>query len=388
MVPRLLKFSKSHSFFLFGARATGKTELLKSHFSDEEAVWVDLLDPELSSRLSAYPNELLEMILPHKGRKPWVVIDEVQKVPELLDVVHKQIAEKNFLFALTGSSARKLRRGGANMLAGRAFVFNLFPLTHKELAENFELEVSLSFGGLPDIHNFETDADRRRMLKAYAQTYVQEEIVAEQLLRNLPPFRRFLEVAAAASGEILSFTNIAKTIGSDPKTVSRYYDVLADTLLGIYVPSYGKTVRAQQRKAKRFYLFDTGVARVLAGKVDQPLLAQTQEYGKLFENFIVNEIHSLLTYGEKQFKLSYLRVSETQEIDLIVEIGTEELFLLEIKSSKKIDDRAARSLKSLSSCFKNPKLRILSNDPTPKQFGEVSALHWKQGIAEICGSLK
>ncbi|RMD83765.1 MAG: hypothetical protein D6808_08155 [Candidatus Dadabacteria bacterium] len=191
MYHRLINLPKTRSFFLFGPRETGKTELLKRTFHPNESIFIDLLDPELSHKLSAYPKTVLELILPELGKKKWVVIDEVQKVPQLLDLVHQQITEKNFLFALTGSSARKLKKGKANLLAGRAFVFNLFPLTHRELGDDFDLDFYLGYGGLPDVYNIKNNLDRRRFLKAYAQTYLKEEIIAEQIVRNLPPFRRF-----------------------------------------------------------------------------------------------------------------------------------------------------------------------------------------------------
>ncbi|MFC1586087.1 ATP-binding protein [Fibrobacterota bacterium] len=384
MYHRTFSLPKSHSFFLFGARGTGKTELLRQSFTTQEAIFFDLLDPQLAGRLSAYPNEFLQLILPVQGAKEWVVIDEVQKVPQLLEIVHSQISKKKFKFALTGSSARKLKRGSANLLAGRAFVFNLFPLTHDELKDDFDLNEALAFGGLPEVYSLQGEVDKRRFLKAYAQTYLKEEVIAEQIIRNLPPFRRFLDIVGIHTSEIINYTNIAKDIDSDPKTVSRYFEILEDTLLGFHLPSYGRSIRKQQKKSKRFYFFDTGIARVLAGRIDDQLRPGTFEYGQLFENFIVNEIFRLLTYSEKQFKLSFLRVSETQEVDLIVEKGSGEVFLCEIKSTDRVDSRYTQSLKVLSKDFPNSKSRLISNDPTTRQLGQVLALHWTAAIKEIC----
>jgi len=383
MYHRHAKLSKTHSFFLFGARGTGKSELLKRHFPDGEAIFIDLLDPELANSLSAYPNRLLDIILPEQNKKPWVVIDEVQKVPQLLEIVHKQISLKNFKFALSGSSARKLKRGAANLLAGRAFVSYLFPLTHLELEKDFDLDAVLSLGSLPELFNLKDPDDRARFLKAYAQTYLREEIIEEQIVRNLPPFRRFLELVGLYDTEIINFSNIAKDIDSDPKTVSRYYEILEDTLLGFRLPSYSESIRKQQKKSQKFYFFDTGVARVLAQRIDDPLAPKTYEYGQLFESFIVNEIHRLLTYSEKQFKLSFLRVGENQEIDLIIEKGKREVFLCEIKSTDRADERHAKSLLQLGPDFKNPKLRLISRDPQKKQMRDVLVLPWAEAIAEI-----
>lgn len=384
MFHRLANLSKSQSFFLFGARGTGKSELLKSHFSKSESIYIDLLDPELALRLSAYPNDLLGMIEGFEGEKKWVIIDEIQKAPQLLEIVHKKISEKSFHFALTGSSARKLRRGSSNLLAGRAVLFNLFPLTHLELKDDFNLQDVLTFGSLPELYSLNSEVDKKRFLKSYAQTYLKEEIIEEQIVRNLPPFKRFLDIVCTYDTEIINFTNIARDISTDPKTVMRYYEILEDTLLGFYLPSYDTSIRKQQKKSKKFYFFDTGIVRVLSQKIDTPVLEKTYEYGKLFENFIINEINRILSYQELQYNLSFLRISETQEIDLIIQKSGVPSYICEIKSSSSVDERSARTLNLLEKDFKNVKALVISNDPEEKKFGKVRALHWKQAILEIC----
>ncbi len=384
MYHRLTNLSNSQSFFLFGARGTGKSELLKQHFSAEESIYIDLLDPELALRLSAYPNELLGLIEPHQNKKKWVIIDEIQKAPQLLELVHKNISDKSFKFALTGSSARKLKRGSSNLLAGRAVLFNLFPLTHKELGDDFNLEETLALGSLPELYSLSSELEKKRYLKAYAQVYLKEEIQEEQIVRNLPPFKRFLDIVGTYNTEIINYSNIARDISTDPKTVTRYYEILEDTLLGFFLPSHETSIRRQQKKSKKFYFFDTGIARVLSQKIDTPLKDKTFDYGQLFESFIVNEIHRLLTYKEEQFNLSFIRVSETQEIDLIIQKSNGDLFLCEIKSTNKIDERSAKSLNHLKTSFQNPKLRIISRDPSPHKFGDALAIHWKEAISEIC----
>ena len=291
----MINISKSQSFFLFGPRGTGKSTLLAELFTPEESIYLDLLEPDLANELISYPQNLLTRLAPHVGEKTWVIIDEVQKAPQLLDLVHKLIQKKQFKFVLTGSSARKLKRGASNLLAGRAFVFNLFPLTVDELKDSFSLDEALKFGTLPEIFSFENENDKMLFLKAYAQTYLKEEIVMEQVVRNLPPFRRFLDVAAQMNTDIINYSNIAKDIHSDPKTVSGYYDILEDTLLGFRLPAYHTSIRKQQKKASKFYLFDTGVTRALAGQVDYDLMSKSFEYGQLFEAFIINEIHRRLT---------------------------------------------------------------------------------------------
>lgn len=381
MYHRLLKPSKSHSFFLFGARGTGKSSLLRTHYTPDKALWLDLLDPELADRLMAYPNELLKLL--EANQKPWVVIDEIQKVPKLLDIVHQQIERKKFKFALTGSSARKLKKGAANLLAGRAFVFTLFPLTHQEIGADFQLDLALQYGTLPEAWNLEDELGKRRYLKSYAQTYLKEEILVEQVVRNLPPFRRFLELAAAADTEIIHYSNIAKDIHSDPKTVYGYYEILEDTLLAFRLPAFHRSVRKRQKKAPKCYLIDPGIVRALAGQVDYPLPKKSFEYGKRFESFVVNEIHRLLTYEEKQFQMSYIRVDENQEIDLIIERAGCPIFLCEIKSADRADERDCRHLELLGAAFDGAVKLLISNDTERKKFGSTHALHWQEAIQAI-----
>ncbi|MBI2343447.1 MAG: ATP-binding protein [Deltaproteobacteria bacterium] len=383
MIHRSINLSQSQSFFIFGPRGTGKSTLLEHRFAVGDTVVFDLLNVELADELISYPNNLLKRLAPYAGKRPWVIIDEVQKAPQLLDLVHKLIREKAFKFALTGSSARKLKRGAANLLAGRAFVYHLFPLTVTELQEKFVLDAALKFGTLPEIFHFAHDTDKANFLKAYAETYLKEEIITEQIVRNLPPFRRFLDVAAQMNTGVISYSNIAKDIHSDPKTVSGYYDILEDTLLGIRLPAYHPSIRKQQKQASKFYLFDTGVARALAGQVDYDLIPKSFEYGQLFEAFVINELHRRLSYQNKQFRLSYLRVHEDLEIDVIIERGTFAPILVEIKSASKVDERHAKGLMTLGGDFHSSRQYLISNDPDVKRFSQVLASPWREGLEQI-----
>lgn len=383
MIRRTINPSQLQSFFLFGPRGSGKSTLLQHIFFAHECVLLDLLDFELANDLISYPNNLLSRLAPHRGKQDWVIIDEVQKAPALLDLVHKLIEEKAFKFALTGSSARKLKRGAANLLAGRAFVYNLFPFTATELGDLFSLNTALQFGTLPALCNFPLPADKARYLKAYAETYLKEEILTEQIVRNLPPFRRFLDVAAQMNTDVINYSNIAKDIQSDPKTVSGYYDILEDTLLGFRLPAYHTSIRKRQKKMPKFYLIDAGIARTLAGNIDYDLVPKSFEYGQLFEAFVINELYRRLSYEEKQFKLSYVRVSDDLEIDLIVERGSRPLTLIEIKSSAKVDERHAKGLQALAQDFGQSKQYLISNDQDTKQYGSVMAMHWSAAIERI-----
>ena len=195
MVNRLVNLSENNSFFLFGARGTGKSTLLKSKDFLKNAFFIDLLQPDVEELYSLRPQLLHEQAQTMKA-KSWIVIDEIQKVPKLLDTVHSLIENKKVYFALTGSSARKIKRGGGNLLAGRAFVFSIFPFTARELQAEFDLIKALEWGTLPKLTEFEKENDRARFLRTYAQVYLKEEILVEQLVRNLDPFRLFLPIAA------------------------------------------------------------------------------------------------------------------------------------------------------------------------------------------------
>jgi predicted AAA+ superfamily ATPase len=392
MIPRLLNLPKNKSFFLFGARGTGKSSLLKAVFSDEKALYFDLLEPLLADLLLVSPEKLSGKIIPFLENSrstdaqttPWIVIDEIQKNPKLLDQVQKLITERHTNFALTGSSARKLKRGSANLLAGRAYIFTLFPFTHTEIGSSFDLDRALSYGTLPESWLAESDLDRRRYLKSYALTYLKEEIVAEQVVRNLAPFRRFLSVAAACNTEIVNYTNISKDILSDPKTVQAYYEILEDTLLGFMLQCHSFSIRKRQRSSPKFYLFDTGVVRALTDCVDAPLQSQSFEYGQLFESFIVNEVYRLLTYKEEQFRLSYIRVDNSLEIDLIIERASKPTILCEIKSSNKVDSRHCSSLIRIGSDFPDGIRLLISKDLNEYDFNGVRALHWMKALETIC----
>jgi len=383
MIHRLVNISKQKSFFLFGARGTGKSYLLDQLFLPDEAVRLDLLDPDLSDRLTAYPERLLEILAPHVGKCSWVVIDEVQKIPKLLDIVHQRIAKRDFHFALTGSSARKLRRGSANMLAGRANHFELFPLTHRELGGEFDLEQVLSFGSLPEPALSTSDIEKQRFLKSYVQTYIREEIVTEQIVRNLPPFRRFLDVAAQGHADVVHYTNIAKDVGSDAKTISNYFEILEDTLIGMRLPAFEKSVRRQQKTSPKFYFFDNGIARTLTGQIDYRVVAKTPEHGRLFEAWLVNEAHRLLTYREKQFRLSFLRIDDDLEIDLIIERARQPLWAIEFKATDRVADYHVAALQKLSKKLGTCRTMLVSNDKTPQTVGGVSCMHWSTFLSEL-----
>ena len=383
MFHRLIKPIKSNSFFIFGARGTGKSTFLKNYFEKDRSLWLDLLDPIIEDLYAQNPNTLVQQIQSSSRNFEWVIIDEIQKIPKLLDVVHQQIENSPVKFAMTGSSARKLKRGSANLLAGRAFMNHLFPLTHIEMEEKFDLMEVLHWGTLPKITQLKTVDEKTAFLQAYALTYLKEEIWAEHIIRQMDPFRKFLEIAAQTNGQIVNFSNIAKDVGADTKTVQSYFQMLEDTLLGFFLESFHLSIRKQQLKSPKFYLFDTGVRKAMDKTLSQELIPNTYAFGKAFEHFVILEAHRLNAYHNKDFRLSYLRTKDDVEIDLIVERPGAPTALVEIKSSSHMDERDTKTVEHFLGDFKKVEGYLLSRDPIPKKIGNVQALPWDKGLKEI-----
>lgn len=380
MFPRLLKVSKKRSFFLFGARNTGKSTLLKQAFPQDETLWCDLLNPEEEARFSRKPNTLYEMVQGLPDSTSHVIIDEIQKVPKLLDVVQGLMGETNKLFVMTGSSARKLKRGGANLLAGRAFVYHLFPLSCFEVGKEFDLDFALQWGTLPEIYRFDDAKERAQFLSAYANTYLKEEIWDEHFVRDLEPFRRFLEVAAQSNGKIVNYSSIARDVGVEDKTVASYFSLLEDTLIGFFLEPFHNSFRKRLSEKPKFYFFDLGVVRALSRTLTIPLAPRTYAYGDAFEQLIILEILRLASYFEPDFRFSYLRTPSDVEIDLVVERPGQPLLFIEIKSTEEIERAELSAIIRLSKDHGNCEAICLSRDPYLKKIDNVIAYFWKDGL--------
>ncbi|MBI2027476.1 MAG: ATP-binding protein [Deltaproteobacteria bacterium] len=381
MYSRIVNILLSHSFFLFGARGTGKSTHLGMILDRLHPLVFDLLDTSMELELSKNPELMLQRSI--ESNTKWIFIDEVQKVPQLLDWVHKGIEQHGLKFALTGSSARKLKRGGANLLAGRAFIYNLFPLLHSELKDSFDLMHILRFGALPKVFSFHTDHEKVLFLRAYANTYLKEEIQSEQLVRNLPSFQRFLEVAAQSNGQILNYSKIGRDALLEPKTVERYFEILEDTLLGHRISGFHGSVRKQLSLSPKFYFFDLGVKRALEKSVADPLRQGSYEYGRAFEHFIICECLRLNAYLEKDYRFYYLKTKDNAEIDLVIDRGRKGHCLIEIKSADKVSSDSTRTLEKFIGDFRRAQAFVICQEKSPKKIGNVSVLPWKQGLKKI-----
>jgi len=344
-IKRLL-MPPDRSFFLFGPRGVGKTTWLKNVLS--EAIYFDLLDASLFLELSQNPGHLGPMI----GERPensWIVVDEIQKIPELLDEVHRLIETKGWRFALCGSSARKLRRGGVNLLGGRAITRYLDAFSYKELKKAFDVKFSLQWGLLPYVQlDRENAAD---ILNAYVNTYIKEEIKEEGIVRRLPPFLRFLNIAGQLNGQLINRHNISREAAVPRTTVDVYFSILEDTLLGHFLPAYRPNLKVREQTHPKFYWFDPGVARAAAGLVFDPV--DRLWTGTVLENLIYHELRVYNLTQNRNRPIFFYRTGAGSEIDFIIETrkrrhaACAHIVCLEVKLAEKWDRRWERPMRSL-----------------------------------------
>ena len=338
MYARLLP-TPTRSTFLFGPRGTGKSTWIRDRFPN--AATYDLLDTGEALRLGKDPQALYRELsaLPPGA---WAVIDEVQKAPALLDEVHRLMESRGLRFVLSGSSARKLRRGGANLLAGRAVTASMLPLTSAEVAFDFDMARALRFGMLPMAV---AEADPQPYLRTYAETYLMVEVQAEALTRNLGAFARFLEVAARQNAQLTNATGIARDVGVSRHTVQNHFDILVDTLLGYWLPPWKLKAATKQVRQSKFYFFDVGVARALSGRLAYP--PSPEALGALAETFILNELRAWLAYRSLGYRLHFWRSYDGAEVDAVCETASG-FVAIEVKASSHWRRRFNRGLRRLA----------------------------------------
>ena len=373
MILRFFKLedAQDESVFFLGARQTGKTTLLKQLLPHVR--YYDLLKSDEYERLARKP-QLLREELKDFSENELVIIDEIQKLPILLDEVHWLMVNCGLRFILTGSSARKLRRSGVNLLGGRALVNNFYPLVSAEI-EDFDIDRAVNNGMIPR-HYLVGDASRR--LSGYVGLYLQTEIVDEAIVRNLPSFNKFLEAAALTSGEMLVYSNIAADCGVSSVTVKSYFEILIDTLFGYMVPAYTKTVMRKLIQAPKFYLFDVGVTNFLLHR--SSLRQGSPEYGHAFEHFIIQELIAYLGYQGRQKELSYWRTGSGVEIDAVLgdaQVG------VEIKSSTEVKDMHLRGLRSFGEDYPQARLIVVSFDPYRRRKDRIEIIPVREFLADL-----
>ena len=380
MIPRLLQLPSDESFFLFGPRGVGKTTLLKQLPLFANSLYINLLKAGEEQRFSKNPDELLFIVQALPAHITHVIIDEVQKLPKLLDLVHELIETSSKQFILTGSSARRLKQGGANLLAGRAFVYYLYPFCFLEIVSSTQLIDCLSWGTLPKILEYATIEKKQLYLEAYTNTYLKEEIWAEQFIRELSPFRRFLEVAAQTNGKLVNFSNIARDVGVADHTIQKYFSLLEDTLLGFFLEPFQHSFRKRLSKTPKFYFFDLGVVRALTAQLKVPLVPSTSYFGELFEHFIILQCIQLASYYHRDYRFSYLKTKDDAEIDLIVERPGLPLLFIEIKSSSQVRAEQLKTIKKMAEDFGDCEAICFCCDTYAKKLDGITVLPWQQGL--------
>jgi uncharacterized protein len=338
MFPRLLRPPRT-SFFLFGPRGTGKSTWIRERFAG--AYVVNLLATDVMLRYERDPSAFRAEVLAQPTAR-WIVIDEVQRVPRLLDEVHLLMEEKGYKhFALTGSSARKLERGAANLLAGRAIVRNLFPLTSVETGFSLPTSQLLRYGALPLSVNADDDEARVEFLRAYVSTYLAEEIRAEGLVRDLGAFSRFLELACLAAARTTNVSGIARDAGVSRETARGYFEVLVDTLVAHWLPAYRPRAKVKERALPKLYWFDPGVLHAAAGGFDQPLPGDWD--GVLLEHLVLHEIRSRLHYAAVRGSLGYWATPTGSEVDFVWWRG-EDVVAIEVKHARELRRDAKKGI--------------------------------------------
>ncbi len=339
------------AMFLFGGRQVGKSTLLKERF--KAAIYYDLLKSDLRRRLRRNP-ELFRNALMKEPEGTLVIVDEIQKVPDLLDEVHLLMFEKHLKFILSGSSARKLKKEGANTLGGRAAKRTLFPLVWPEIPD-FDIDRAVQNGMIPPHYAVKDATDR---LEAYVDLYLREEIQEEALVQDIDDFARFMEVAAISDGEMINYENIASDCGVSAKTVKSYFRILYDTLIGYEIPAYTKVVKRRISQAPKFYYFDVGLANYLMGR--NSLKRGTDDFGHAFEHYIVQEILAYRGYFRRRENISYWHTYTGLEVDLV--IGDARV-AIEIKSSEEVMNRHKTGLNAFKEEHPDCRAILVSLDP-------------------------
>lgn len=374
MFSRLLTIKFRSSFFLFGPRGTGKTTWVKSNFP--KALYIDLLKDDTYKELLARPSRLEEMIPP--AFKDWIVIDEVQRVPALLNEAHRLIESFRLKFILTGSSARKLRAKGVNLLAGRGVLCHLYPLTAAELGSQFKLEYALNNGLLPMV--YAKRLDPKAYLNSYVKAYLREEVLQEGLTRNLSAFSRFLEVASFSQGCVLNTTEIARECAIERKVVSNYFSILEDLLIAYRLPVFGKKAKRRLVAHDKFYFFDTGVYRTLRpqGPLDTPEEAQ----GAAIETVVLQHLMAINEYHRLGYQIYYWRTSNNQEVDFIL-YGPRGLKAIEVKRGTNVSPKNLSGLKAFINDYPATRCYLFYGGRQRRYFGKIEAWPLPEALVQI-----
>lgn len=373
MINRLQIFEgiSKESAFLWGARQTGKTTLLKNLFPD--SIYIDLLLNSEFLRFTQNQDLLIQIIEANKPTKP-VIIDEIQRIPNLLNEVHWLITNTNTQFILSGSSPRNILRSGVNLLGGRSLRYELYPLIYKEV-DNFNLIKALNFGLIPRHYLSENP---KKLLSAYIGSYLRDEIVAEAKIRNINAFAKFLESAAFSNGEIVNYSNIATDCGVSSVTVKEYFQILEDTLIGRFLPAYTKKAKRRIINAPKFYFFDIGLSNFLLKRNNIDF--KSENFGKAFEHFIYLELFAHSKYSDLNYDISYWRTASQIEVDFI--LGDSEI-AIEVKASEMVNAKQIKNLINFAEEYEPKRLIVISNDKFYRKIEKIEIMPYQYFLEEL-----
>lgn len=363
--------SGNESFFLWGARQTGKSTLLKEKFPD--SIWFDLLLSDEYERLRRNPAVFREIVLADSENK-LIVVDEIQRLPDLLNEVHWLIVNKGRQFVLSGSSPRKILRSDNNLLGGRALRYELFPLVSVEIPD-FDLLKALNHGLLPRHY---LGSNPKRLLASYIGNYLKDELIREAQVRDVGIFARFLEAAAFSNGEMVNYSNIATDCGVSSHTIKSYFQILEDTLIGRFVPAYQHKPKRRVIQSPKFYFFDVGIANYLLRR--GPVVYKSENFGNAFEHFIYQELYAYSHYSGLDFTISYWRTASQLEVDFI--LGKHEV-ALEVKSTDTIQTRHLNGLKAFREEYSVKRAIVVCTEPRARLMDGIMVLPWQNFLQQL-----
>jgi uncharacterized protein len=375
MYKRRLKLpiNGSDSIFLFGPRGTGKTLWVKHHLPD--AIYLDLLEFGLYKDLTADPARLENMV--PSNFTGWIVIDEVQKIPLLLNEVHRLIESNNFRFLLTGSSARSLKRKGVNLLSGRALRYDMHPFIQQELNDKFDLDKVLQFGLLPRVVAIDNP---QKYLETYVQTYVREEVLQEGLTRNISTFAKFLELASFSQGAVVNATEIARETGVSRHIVNSYFDILEDLLLAYRIPIFDRRAKRRLISHSKFYFFDVGVYKILRPRGPLDITAEID--GAALETVFLQSLQAIIDYNSLDYKIYFWRTGSGLEVDFIL-YGNTGFHAFEIKRTSTITSKMLRGLMSFKQDYPEAKLHLLYNGKHRQYHNDIEAIPFLDALKQL-----
>jgi uncharacterized protein len=375
MINRILSLplSGTNSIFLFGPRGTGKTSYIKAYLPD--ALYIDLLDYAFYAPLAANPSKLEQLIPP--SYDGWIVLDEVQRIPELLNEVHRLIEHKKYKFILTGSSARTLKRSGVNLLAGRALRYTMHPLIYQELGAAFNFDHALLYGLLPAVITHE---DPKKYLESYIHTYIKEEVLQEGLIRNVGAFTRFLEVASFSQGNVLNMTEISRELSLNRLTVANYFDILDDLLLAVRIPVFAKRAQRKVIAHQKFYFFDCGVYNHVRPR---GLLDSLQEIeGAALETLFLQSLRAVNDYYELGYSIHFWRTLTGDEVDFVL-YGPKGFHAFEIKRSSYISPKALKGLQTFSKEYPESTCTLLYGGKMTEYHDKIKVMPFMDALKDL-----